>query len=92
MELARCVSGGCILFRWGESIDSAIRSLQLFDQMPDMGNIQELQKLAKEKGGDFEKLLSETVDEVKKLLEEKGKKAKDLAGETGQEAKKQATK
>lgn len=65
---------------------------QMFDQLPDMGNLQELQKLAKEKGGDFEKLLSETVDEVKKILEEKGKKAKDLAGETTQEAKKQATK
>lgn len=67
-------------------------TLQLFEQLPDLGNLQELQKLAKDKGGDFEKLLNETVDEVKKILEEKGKKAKDLAGETGQEAKKQATK
>lgn len=65
---------------------------QMFDQLPDMGNLQELQKLAKEKGGDFEKLLGETVEEVKKILEEKGKKAKDLAGETTQEAKKQTTK
>lgn len=54
--------------------------------------MQELQKLAKDKGGDFEKLLGETVDEVKKILEEKGKKAKDLAGETTEEAKKKATK
>lgn len=72
--------------------DADVRVTKLFEQLPDLGNLQELQKLAKEKGGDFEKLLTETVDEVKKILEEKGKKAKDLSGETGQEAKKQATK
>lgn len=65
---------------------------KMFDQLPGLDNLGDLQKLAKEKGGDFEKLLSETVDEVKKILEEKGKKAKDLAGETTEEAKKKATK
>jgi len=64
----------------------------LFESVPSLKDLNELRTLAKERGGDFEKLLNSTYDEIKATLEKKGKEAKDLSSKTASEAKDKATK
>lgn len=60
---------------------------QLMGAIPGLSDLSSLRQLAQEKGGDFEKLLNETVEELKALLEKKGKQAKELSSQTVDEAK-----